>query len=84
MTVVKISLAAAGNSKRKEIKINPFWFTTDNTIRLSRSRARTSVNVILEKLSERNLLELSASYRLGLIDIKSDSVFYAFLEEHNA
>jgi hypothetical protein len=79
MTVVKISLAIIDYAGLRESKINPFWFTTDNAIRLFHSQKRTSVNVILDKLSERSLLEVSASFRLGLIQIKEESVFFTFL-----
>ncbi len=74
MTLINVTLAKRNFTDSKENCINPFWFTTDHSIHLN-SKDCHSVSVILEKLSERSILELEAAYKLGLVIIDKPNVF---------
>jgi len=68
MKTLRISLARINSNGLKKKLINPFWFTTDCSIRLSHKN-HNSIKVYPDKLSERTLLELKAACKLGLIKI---------------
>jgi len=82
MTFIKVSLSKIFDFDLNKKRITPLWFTSDNTIRLS-IRNKSSLNIALEKLSERSLLELSAARRLRLIEIEKPFVFDKFLTLFN-
>jgi hypothetical protein len=82
MTQVRISLAKINYGNLADSRTNPFWFTTDRSINLS-EKTNSSVLVILENLSERSLLELSATKKLGLIEIEEETEFLNYLDSLN-
>lgn len=73
MKMIKVSLAKIQYFGINETRINPFWFTTDNSINLSHKK-RFSIEINPEKLSERSLLELEAAQKLGLIEIETVAI----------
>ena len=78
MTEVNVALAKIYYHGLKEFRINPFWFTTDHSINLN-EKTKQSPKVILEKLSEKSLLELAAAVKLNLIDVTESIVLKNFL-----
>ena len=69
MKTLKVSLARINSHDLKETDTNPFWYATDCSIRLSHNDNK-SIEVSMDNLSERTLLELKAAQKLGLIKIK--------------
>ncbi len=68
MSTIKVSLAKVNKGRFRKSDSIPFWFTSDRSIDLS-SKKRSSVKVIIEKLTERSYLEMVCAMKLGLIEL---------------
>ena len=81
MTEINVSLAKIYYHGLKDFRINPFWFTTDHSINLN-EKTHSSAKVVLEKLSEKSLLELAAAEKLNLIEIVHSSVLKNLIDRY--